>query len=64
MNYLVVFKKSWSREQVKKTSRINSWAEPDSNKIAVFEGDDAMIGSLMDIRIFAAEGRTLFGEII
>ena len=36
----------------------------ESNKIVVFEGSDALIGSMLDIKIVAAEGRTLFGEII
>jgi tRNA-2-methylthio-N6-dimethylallyladenosine synthase len=36
----------------------------DSNKIVVFDSNDSVTGSLRDIKIIAAEGRTLFGEII
>jgi len=35
----------------------------DSNKIVVFNGDDSVVGTLLDVKITAAEGRTLFGEI-
>ncbi len=35
-----------------------------SNKIVVFEGDDSLVGSILNVRIVAAEGRTLFGEIL
>lgn len=35
-----------------------------SNKIAVFEGDNSLVGSFLDVKIVAAEGRTLFGEAI
>jgi tRNA-2-methylthio-N6-dimethylallyladenosine synthase len=35
-----------------------------SNKIVVFDGDDSMVGSILDVRIVGAEGRTLFGEMI
>jgi tRNA-2-methylthio-N6-dimethylallyladenosine synthase len=36
----------------------------DSNKIVVFEGADFLIGSFLDVKIVAAEGRTLFGDVI
>ena len=35
-----------------------------SNKIVVFKGDDSLVGSILNVRIVAAEGRTLFGEIL
>ena len=35
----------------------------DANKIVVFEGKESMVSSVLDVRIVAAEGRTLFGEI-
>ncbi len=50
--------------QSKKSKPNQYMGRTDSNKIVVFKGDDSMIGSLINVRIVAAEGRTLFGEII
>ncbi len=36
----------------------------ESNKIVVFQGDPTLVGRLIDVKIVAAEGRTLFGEPI
>lgn len=48
-----------------KKSKPNQYmGRTDSNKIVVFEGDDSLVGSLLDVKIVAAEGRTVFGEII
>jgi len=36
----------------------------DFNKIVVFNSQDSVSGSLLDVKIIAAKGRTLFGEIL
>jgi len=36
----------------------------ESNKIVVFNSKDQITGSLLDVKITAAEGRTLFGELV
>ncbi len=48
----------------KKARRMQYMGRTDSNKIVVFEGDDSLVGVLLDVKIIASEGRTLFGEVL
>ncbi len=47
----------------RKVRRKQFMGRTDSNKIVVFEGDDSFVGKLLDVKIVATEGRTLFGEV-
>lgn len=48
----------------KKSQRLQYMGRTETNKIVVFQGDQTQIGRLVEVKIMAAEGRTLFGELM